>query len=96
MHSRVSSPRDKPAASLQGPPIAPKSDSKEPPKDAASRGGPSGTGKGLAGVDEGDEGGKVKPERRDGIVERAVSEADDLVICVLHPAGEGDGRESDG
>lgn len=96
MHPRVSSPRDKSTTDLQGPPVAPKLDSKDPPKHAASRGGPSGRGKGSAGVDEGDEGGKAKPERRDGIVERAVSEAEDLVVCVLHPTGEEDGRESDG
>lgn len=96
MHPPRSSPRDTSTTSLRGPSVAPKSDSKDIPQNISSRGGPSGKGKGLAGVDEGDEGEKAKPERRDGIVEREVSEADDLVVCVLHPGGEEDGRESDG
>lgn len=42
------------------------------------------------------DGAKSKAERRDGIVERSISEADDVVVCVLDPGGEEDGREADG
>eukprot|EP00752_Nemacystus_decipiens_P011911 g10562.t1 len=86
-----------------------KSDAKDVPPKSSSRGGSSaGRGKssGSAGVDEGSgrspglrkDGVKVKgkPERRDGIVERAISEADDVVVCVLDPGAEEDGREADG
>ena len=42
------------------------------------------------------DGGKSKPERRDGIVEKGISEAGDVVVCVLDPGGEENGREADG
>lgn len=88
---------------MRGPPANP--EPKDFPPKLAARGGPSGKSKGLAGVDEGGrssvfsgfrkEGGKSKSDRRDGIVERAISEAEDLVVCVLHPGGEEDDRETD-
>lgn len=100
-HPPRSSPRDKSTIRLRGPSGKPEP---IPPK-LAARGGPSGKSKGLAGVDEGGrssvfsgfrkEGGKSKTERRDGIVEKAISEAEDLVVCVLHPGGEQDDRETE-
>ncbi|CAM9176689.1 unnamed protein product [Ectocarpus fasciculatus] len=102
-HAPRSSPRDKPNTRLRGPPAKP--EPKDFPPKLAARGGPSGKSKSLAGVDEGGrssvfsgfrkEGGKSKSDRRDGIVERAISEAEDLVVCVLHPGGEEDDRETD-
>lgn len=96
--------RDQTTTGSHGLAVAPKSDQKSFPPRAASRNGPLGRGKGLAGVDEGGkssvspsvrkDGGKAKSERRDGIVERAISEADDMVVCVLHPGGEEDDRDA--
>lgn len=42
-------------------------------------------------------GGKLKTERRDGVVEKAISDAEDVVVCVLHPGGEAKGgfRQAD-
>ncbi|CAN0150526.1 unnamed protein product [Scytosiphon promiscuus] len=100
-----SNPRDK-TKRRSGPAVAPKSDPKDFPPRVASRGGLLGRGKGIAGVDEGGkqstspgvrkDGGKAKSERRDGIVERAISEADDMVVCLLHPVGGEDDREARG
>ncbi|CAM9954653.1 unnamed protein product [Ectocarpus sp. 12 AP-2014] len=102
-HPPRSSPRDKSTNRLRGPSGRPEPKDFQPK--LAARGGPSGKSKGLAGVDEGGkssvfsgfrkEGGKSKTERRDGIVERAISEAEDLVVCVLHPGGEQDDRETE-
>ncbi|CAN0523484.1 unnamed protein product, partial [Ectocarpus sp. 12 AP-2014] len=102
-HPPRSSPRAKSTTRLRGP--SGKPEPKDFPPKLAARGGPSGKGKGLAGVDEGGkssvfsgfrkEGGKSKTERRDGIVEKAISEAEDLVVCVLHPGGEQDDRETE-
>lgn len=50
---------------------------------AGSRSSTSKGGKGL---------GLGKTERRDGVVEKAISDAEDLVVCVLHPGGEGKGN----
>lgn len=55
-------------------------------------------GGGLAGRRKG--AGKTGSERaggaRDGLAEGAVSEADDMVLCVLHPGEEEGGRGADG
>lgn len=73
---------------------------------ASSKGTSLGKGKRLAGVDEGGkpsllsgvrkEGARAKPDRRDGVVERAISEADDMVVCMLEPGGGEDGRDGGG
>lgn len=45
-------------------------------------------------------GGKGETDRkssgRDGVVEGAVLEAEDIVVCVLHPGGEDGSRAADG
>eukprot|EP00903_Cladosiphon_okamuranus_P017758 g16346.t1 len=109
-HPSRSSPRDKSATGSRDSATALKSDPKDFPPKSASRGGPSssrGKSSGSAGADEGStgrspgvrkDGGreKSKMERRDGVVERAISEADDVVVCVIDAEREEDGREADG
>lgn len=103
-----SSPSDKPTTTSLGSAAALKSDAKDFPPKSASGGRPSsrrGKSLGSPGADESSTGrspavrkggGKRKPERRDGVVEREISEADDVVVCVLDPGGEEGGREADG
>lgn len=84
---------DKTKATLHGTASIPKSQPQESPLKGSSRGASLNKNKKGASVMGGlKQSEKTKAGVGGGIVEGTVSEADDMVVCVLHPAGEeGDG-----
>lgn len=88
--------RDKTKATLHGAASIPKSQPQESPLKTPSRGASlNKTKKGASVVWGHKQSEKTKVGVGGGVVEGAVSEAEDMVVCVLHPAGEeGDGDAS--
>lgn len=97
LHTPHATTRDKTKATLHGAASIPKSQPQESALKGSSRGVSLNKNKKggsvMGGLKQSE---KTKAGVGGGVVEGAVSEADDMVVCVLHPTGEEGDRGANG